>query len=102
MVVLDATIANIAMPYIGNDLDFSRRQPDLDRHRLHPRLRRPAAARRPARRPLGRRRVFMIGVIIFGVASLLGGLAQTEELLLGARVPCRASAPRSPPRPRWP
>ena len=30
----------------------------------------------------GRRRVFMVGLVIFAVASLLGGLAQSEGLLL--------------------
>ena len=42
----------------------------------------------------------MIGLAIFAVASLLGGFATNEPLLLGARVACRASAPRSPPRRR--
>ena len=75
MVVLDATIANIALPYIQTDLDISNanlpwivtgyalafgsllllggRLGDL----------------------YGRRRVFMVGLAIFAVASLLGGFA---------------------------
>jgi EmrB/QacA subfamily drug resistance transporter len=85
MVVLDATIANIALPFIGKDLDISGinltwivtgytlvfggllllggRLADL----------------------YGRRRIFMIGLVVFAVASALGGLAQNEALLLGAR-----------------
>jgi EmrB/QacA subfamily drug resistance transporter len=85
MVVLDATIANIALPYIGKDLHMSGtnltwivtgyslafggllllggRLGDL----------------------YGRRKVFMAGLSVFAVASLLGGLAQNEALLLGAR-----------------
>jgi EmrB/QacA subfamily drug resistance transporter len=85
MVVLDATIANIALPYIGRDLNMSGtnltwivtgyalafggllllggRLGDL----------------------YGRRKIFMTGLTIFAVASLLGGLAQNEALLLGAR-----------------
>jgi EmrB/QacA subfamily drug resistance transporter len=85
MVVLDATIANIALPFIGADLDITGtnltwivtayalafggllllggRLGDL----------------------YGRRRVFMIGLIVFAVASLLGGLATNEGLLLSAR-----------------
>jgi EmrB/QacA subfamily drug resistance transporter len=85
MVVLDATIANIALPFIGKDLDISGinltwivtgytlvfggflllggRLADL----------------------YGRRRIFMIGLVVFAVGSLLGGLAQSELLLLGAR-----------------
>jgi MFS family permease len=34
---------------------------------------------------LGRRRVFIAGVIVFSLASLLGGLATTQEWLLVAR-----------------
>jgi len=85
MVVLDATIANIALPYIGKNLHMSGtnltwivtgyslafggllllggRLGDL----------------------YGRRRIFMTGLTVFAVASLLGGLAQSEALLLGAR-----------------
>ena len=85
MVVLDATIANIALPFIGADLDIDQanltwivtgyalafggflllggRLGDL----------------------YGRRRVFAIGLTIFAIASLLGGLATSEGLLLGAR-----------------
>jgi EmrB/QacA subfamily drug resistance transporter len=85
MVVLDATIANIALPFIGKDLDITGinltwivtgytlvfggflllggRLADL----------------------YGRRRIFMIGLVVFAVGSLLGGLAQSELLLLGAR-----------------
>lgn len=85
MVVLDATIANIALPYIGKDLHMTGtnltwivtgyslafggllllggRLGDL----------------------YGRRRIFMVGLSVFAIASLLGGLAQNETLLLGAR-----------------
>ncbi|WP_245646268.1 MFS transporter [Nocardiopsis trehalosi] len=34
---------------------------------------------------LGRRRVFVLGMLLFGVASLLGGLATTPETLIAAR-----------------
>jgi EmrB/QacA subfamily drug resistance transporter len=85
MVVLDSTIANIALPYIGTDLDIGQanltwivtgyaltfggflllggRLADL----------------------MGRRRIFMAGVLLFAVASLVGGAAQNEAMLLGAR-----------------
>lgn len=35
---------------------------------------------------VGRRSVFLGGLIVFGVGSLLGGLAQTPYSLIGARV----------------
>ncbi|HET8615663.1 MAG TPA: MFS transporter [Actinomycetales bacterium] len=86
MVVLDGSIVNIALPHIQSALAFTPanlswvvngytlafggllllggRSGDL----------------------LGRRRMFMIGVGLFAVASLFGGLAQSEGQLLAARV----------------
>ncbi len=86
MVVLDATVMNVALPAIRNDLGFSAsgltwvitsyslafgglllfggRTGDL----------------------FGRRRMFMVGVAIFAAASLAGGLAQSEASLIAARV----------------
>jgi MFS family permease len=47
----------------------------------------------------GRRRVFLTGTAVFGVASLLDGLAQSQGTLLGTRV-CRAPVRRERrPRP---
>ena len=85
MVVLDGTIVNIALPFIQDDLDIAPenltwivtgyalafgsllllggRLGDL----------------------YGRRRIFIIGLTVFGIASLLGGLATNEGLLLAAR-----------------
>ena len=85
IVVLDASIVNVALPSIGTDLDFSQenlswvvnaytltfggflllggRLADL----------------------LGRRRMFIVGLILFGAASLAGGLAQSEAQLIAAR-----------------
>lgn len=85
MVVLDITIVNIALPDIQRSLDFSTtslawvvnaytlsfggllllggRTGDI----------------------LGRRRVFIFGVLLFVLASLLGGLAQNAGQLLAAR-----------------
>jgi EmrB/QacA subfamily drug resistance transporter len=85
MVVLDASIVNVALPSIGTDLGFSQdnlswvvnayvlafggflllggRLADL----------------------LGRRVVFQAGLILFAVASLLGGLASDETQLIVAR-----------------
>jgi EmrB/QacA subfamily drug resistance transporter len=85
VVVLDAAIVNVALPSIGRALDFSQdnlawvvnaytltfggflllggRLADL----------------------LGRRRLFMTGLVVFSIASLLGGLAQSDVWLIAAR-----------------
>jgi EmrB/QacA subfamily drug resistance transporter len=85
VVVLDASIVNVALPSIGTALDFSQenlpwvvnayvltfggflllggRTADL----------------------LGRRRVFMAGLLLVAVASLLAGFAATEGQLIAAR-----------------
>src|ERR671935_842122 len=85
MVVLDATIVNVALPSIQKDLDLSEgnlqwivnaytlvfggflllggRAGDL----------------------LGRKRLFLIGLVVFTSASLLDGLASSEGMLIGAR-----------------
>lgn len=85
MVVLDGTIVNIALPYIQNDL-----------HIADANLRWVVTGYALAFGSLlllggrlgdlyGRRKVFMVGLIIFGIASLLGGLANSEGTLLAAR-----------------
>ena len=85
MVVLDASIVNVALPSIGRALNFSQsslpwilnayvltfggflllggRMADL----------------------LGRRRVFISGLLLFAGASLVGGFAQSEAWLIAAR-----------------
>jgi EmrB/QacA subfamily drug resistance transporter len=85
MVVLDIAVVNVALPSIQEDLGFSQenlqwvmsayalvfggllllggRSADL----------------------LGRRRVFLAGVVVFTLASLLAGLAWSESSLIGAR-----------------
>src|SRR4051794_20731799 len=85
MIILDSTIVNVALPSIQSDLGFSQsslawvvnayliafggllllagRLGDL----------------------IGRRRIFMIGLTVFTAASVLCGLAQGQELLIGAR-----------------
>jgi EmrB/QacA subfamily drug resistance transporter len=85
MVILDATIVNVALPSIQKDLNLSEgnlqwivnaytlvfggflllggRMGDL----------------------LGRKRLFLVGLVIFTGASLLDGLANSEGVLIGAR-----------------
>ncbi|MBJ7356988.1 MFS transporter [Nocardioides sp.] len=85
MVVLDATIANIALPFIGADLDIS--QSNLSWIVTGYALAFGGLLLLGGRLGdlYGRRKVFMIGLSIFAVASLLGGIATSEPLLLGAR-----------------
>lgn len=85
MVVLDGTVVNVALPHIQSALDFSPetlpwvinaytlvfggflllggRAGDL----------------------IGRKRLFLTGLVVFTIASVLCGLAQNSELLLAAR-----------------
>lgn len=85
MVVLDATIANIALPFIGQDLDIT--QANLSWIVTGYALAFGGLLLLGGRLGdlYGRRRVFMVGLTIFAVASLLGGLAQNEGLLLASR-----------------
>lgn len=85
MVVLDSTIANIALPFIGADLDID--QANLSWIVTGYALAFGGLLLLGGRLGdlYGRRRIFIVGVSIFAVASLLGGLATTEPLLLGAR-----------------
>jgi EmrB/QacA subfamily drug resistance transporter len=85
MIILDSTIVNVALPSIQSDLGFSQanlawvvnayliafggllllagRVGDL----------------------IGRKSVFMVGLAVFTGASLLCGLSQSQEILIGAR-----------------
>jgi EmrB/QacA subfamily drug resistance transporter len=85
MVVLDATVVNIALPAAQADLGFS----DGDRQWV-------ITAYSLAFGSLlllggrlsdlvGRRRIFIIGLIGFATASALGGAATSFEMLVGAR-----------------
>ncbi|MEI2712507.1 MAG: MFS transporter [Nocardioides sp.] len=85
MVVLDGTIANIALPYIGADLDIS--QANLSWIVTGYALTFGGFLLLGGRLAdlFGRRRIFMVGVLVFAAASLIGGTAQTEFVLLAAR-----------------
>jgi EmrB/QacA subfamily drug resistance transporter len=85
MVVLDSTIANIALPFIGQDLDIE--QANLSWIVTGYALTFGGFLLLGGRLAdlYGRRRVFMIGVVVFAIASLVGGVAQSEPVLLAAR-----------------
>ncbi len=85
MIILDGTIVNVALPSIQNDLGFSQTSlawvvnayliPFGGLLLLAGRL----------GDLLGRKRVFTVGLAVFIAASALCGLAQSQELLIGAR-----------------
>jgi EmrB/QacA subfamily drug resistance transporter len=85
MVVLDATIVNVALPAIQQDLHFSDTGLSwvLNAYALTFGGLLLLGAR--AGDLLGRRRVFVAGLSVFTAASLLGGFAPTSETLLAAR-----------------
>ena len=85
VIVLDAAIVNVAIPSIGRDLEFS--EEDLTWIPNAYALTFGGFLLLGGRMAdlLGRRRLFMAGLVLFSVASLLGGLAQDETQLIGAR-----------------
>src|SRR5215218_9555322 len=85
MVVLDVAIVNVALPSIQQDLGFS--QEDLQRVISAYALLFGGFLLLGGRAAdlLGRRRVFLAGLIVFSVASLLSGLAWSEGALIGSR-----------------
>src|SRR4051795_4922699 len=85
MVVLDIAIVNVALPSIQVDLGFS--QEDLQWVISAYALVFGGFLLLGGRAAdmLGRRRLFLGGLIVFTVASLLAGLAWSEPSLLGAR-----------------
>src|ERR671918_1889545 len=85
MVVLDIAIVNVALPSIKTDLGFS--QEDLQWVISAYALLFGGFLLLGGRAAdlLGRRRVFMAGIVLFSVASLLSGLSWSEGSLIGAR-----------------
>src|SRR5450755_1074712 len=86
MVVLDATIVNIALPYVQRDLGFSQSSLSWVVNAYTLAFGGLLLLGGRAGDLLGRRRVFIFGVLLFALASLLGGLAQNETWLIAARV----------------
>jgi EmrB/QacA subfamily drug resistance transporter len=85
MIVLDITIVNVALPSIQSDLGFS--QNDLAwvvNAYLIPFGGLLLLAGRVGDL-IGQRRVFLAGLAVFTAASALCALAQTQEMLIGAR-----------------
>jgi EmrB/QacA subfamily drug resistance transporter len=85
MVVLDIAIVNVALPSIQVDLGFSQEnlQWVISAYALVFGGFLLLGGR--AADLLGRRRIFLLGVVVFTLASLLAGLAWSEASLIGAR-----------------
>src|SRR5215475_1877530 len=86
MAALDATIVNVALPHIGSDFHagLSALQWVLTGYLLA--LASLILLGGALGDRFGRRRVFVIGVVWFAIASLLCGAAPNVEVLVGARI----------------
>jgi EmrB/QacA subfamily drug resistance transporter len=85
MVVLDATVVNIALPNIQSSLHFSATGLSWVLNAYSLTFGGLLLLGGRAGDILGRRRVFTAGLLLFSVASLLGGLATSSDWLLAAR-----------------
>jgi EmrB/QacA subfamily drug resistance transporter len=85
MVILDATIVNVALPSIQTDLEMS----DADLQWIVNAYTLVFGGflllGGRAGDLLGRKRVFLVGVVVFSIASLLNGLATSSEMLIVCR-----------------
>ncbi len=85
MVVLDATIVNVALPRIQGALGFSGSGLEWVVNAYALTFGGLLLLGGRAGDILGRRRMFLTGIILFSAASLLGGLATSQAWLLAAR-----------------
>ncbi len=99
MVVLDITIVNIALPHIQRSLDFSTTSLSWVVNAYTLTFGGLLLLGGRAGDILGRRRVFVFGVLLFVLASLLGGLAQNPGQLLAARALQGVGGAIASPRP---
>jgi EmrB/QacA subfamily drug resistance transporter len=85
MVILDVSIVNVALPSIRESLGFA--APDLQWIVNAYTIAFAGFLMLGGRAAdlLGQRRVFASGLLLFGFASLLGGLAASQGMLVGAR-----------------
>jgi EmrB/QacA subfamily drug resistance transporter len=86
MVILDAAIVIVALPSIGPDLGFSEQGLQWVLSAYAVTFAGLLLLGGRAADLLGRRRVFMVGLLVFTLASLLCGLAWSPGALIGARV----------------
>jgi MFS family permease len=86
MVVLDGTIVNIALPHIQTDLGFTNASLPWVVNAYALAFGGLLLLGGRIGDILGRRKVFIFGVVLFGLASFVGGIAQSEGILLASRI----------------
>jgi len=86
MIVLDGTIVNIALPHIQTDLGFSRSTLSWVVNAYALALGSLLLLGGRLGDLLGRRRMFVTGVLLFAAASLVGGLALNPTMLVLSRI----------------
>lgn len=86
LVVLDATIVNVALPSIQRALHFSEQNLQWVASGYAISFAGFLLLGGRSADLLGRRRVFLAGVVLFSVSSLAGGLAGSQGMLIGARI----------------
>ncbi|BAS13722.1 cephamycin export protein CmcT [Arthrobacter sp. Hiyo8] len=96
MLVLDATVVNVALPHIATDLHFDRAELSWVLNGYAVAFGGLLLLGGRIGDVMGRRRTFLVGVAAFTLFSLLGGLATSPSSLL-SHARSRASAPHSPP-----
>ena len=101
MVVLDATIVNVALPSIQTDLGLSEANLQWIVNAYTLVFGGFLLLGGRAGDLIGRKRLFLGGIVVFTVASLLNGLAVNEGMLIGSRaLQGLGAAFISPPRSR--
>src|SRR5438067_5694704 len=86
LVVLDATIVNVALPSIQRALGFAEQNLQWVASGYALTFAGFLLLGGRAADLLGRRRIFMFGVLLFITASLAGGLSTSSGMLIGARL----------------
>ncbi len=86
MIVLDVTIVNVALPSIQQDLHFSQANLTWVVNAFLVTFGSLLLLAGRLGDLMGRRRVFLAGLVTFTVASLLCGIAETQAELIGARL----------------
>src|SRR4051812_12730877 len=85
MIVLDATIVNVALPSIQEDLGFSQSNLAWVVNAYLIAFGGPLLLAGRIGDLIGQRRIFLIGLAVFTPASLAWALAQSQGMLIGAR-----------------